>query len=173
MQEQVEISLQQVLEFREKKVWLLQQYREQYRACTIVTLGMNIPGTHKNNERIRGAFQEGTGKIRALLKKHGYEQLAETCVQNAAGNLAVFVLKKTAEKAVKADMIALEEESEIGRLYDIDVYRQDGTQVSREELHATLRKCFLCGNDAKICGRSRKHSVQELEERMYQILDAR
>lgn len=173
MPEQMEISLQQVLEFREKKVRLLQQYQEKYPGCTAVTLGMNIPGPHKNNAAISAAFLEGTEKMRVLFKRRGYVQAEETCVQEAAGNLAVFVLRQAVPEAVKADMIALEEACEIGRLYDIDVYRKDGTQVGREELHAAPRKCFLCGNDAKSCGRSRRHSVQELEERMYQILDAR
>ncbi len=171
-QEQAEISLQQILDFREKKSLRLQQYRIQYPGCITVSLGMNVPGPRKNNEKILQAFLNGKDAITSRFSQKGYKLIAEKTVLKPAGNLAIFVLQEKSAVDIKADMIALEEESPAARLYDIDVYREDGTQVGREELHVAPRKCFLCGNDAKNCGRSRAHSVQELERRMYEILDA-
>lgn len=172
MHNQAEVSLQQILDFREEKSMRLQQYRAQYPGCITVSLGMNVPGPHKNNEKILLTFLNGKDAITSRFSQKGYKLIVEETILKPAGNLAIFVLEENSAVTIKADMIALEEESPAGRLYDIDVYRKDGEQVGREKLHVAPRKCFLCGNDAKNCGRSRAHSVQELERRMYEILDA-
>ncbi len=32
------------------------------------------------------------------------------------------------------------------------------------------RRCFLCGLDAKVCGRSRSHEIRELQNRAAEII---
>ena len=61
-------------------------------------------------------------------------------------------------------MIALEE-TKIGRLYDIDVLEKENTKISRKDLGFPERKCLLCNNPACQCGRSRKHSIEELRKK--------
>lgn len=38
--------------------------------------------------------------------------------------------------------------------------------MSRSSLNLAERKCLLCGNDARICARSRVHSADELNEKI-------
>ena len=46
-------------------------------------------------------------------------------------------------------------------ILDIDVMDKDGA-VSRCELGLDARKCLICDEDAKVCARSQKHSMEEL-----------
>ena len=54
------------------------------------------------------------------------------------------------------------------RLLDIDVMDKDGT-VSRKELGLDARKCLICDDDAKVCARSQKHSMEELVARVDEL----
>ena len=65
---------------------------------------------------------------------------------------------------------AIEDGSDLGRLFDMDILRPDGAKVDRKELDLPVRKCLICGKPAKECGRSRTHSVEELQERTAEIL---
>ncbi|MEG0379594.1 MAG: triphosphoribosyl-dephospho-CoA synthase CitG, partial [Eubacterium sp.] len=56
----------------------------------------------------------------------------------------------------------LEESTPLGRLFDIDVQRSDGSKVSRKIIGLPKRKCLLCHKNAFECSRSRAHSVKDL-----------
>ena len=60
----------------------------------------------------------------------------------------------------------LEEASPLGRLFDLDVSDETGRTLSR----SADRRCLLCSNSARVCGRSRTHSVQQLQEKTESIL---
>jgi holo-ACP synthase len=57
--------------------------------------------------------------------------------------------------------VIIESISPKARLLDIDVMDKDGA-VSRRELGLDARKCLICDEDAKVCARSQKHSMEEL-----------
>ena len=42
--------------------------------------------------------------------------------------------------------------------------------LSRTEIGIKRRKCLVCDGDAKICGRSRAHTIYELQEKVYSII---
>lgn len=63
---------------------------------------------------------------------------------------------------VKAVTTALEETHPLGRLWDMDVLDREGKSLSRIALGYPARRCLVCGAAAKECGRSRKHSYEEL-----------
>jgi holo-ACP synthase CitX len=63
------------------------------------------------------------------------------------------------------------EESKLGRLIDLDVHTFKG-QVSRNGLGYNPRKCLVCDNLAIVCMRTSKHSMQELEEKMNDIINS-
>ncbi len=76
----------------------------------------------------------------------------------------------TENKSISAKTAALKSEPSLGRLFDLDVIRPDGRQVSRTELGLPQRLCLICGNPAKDCARSRRHTVAELQEKTRSIL---
>lgn len=172
VQEYNEVSLQQMLDFRERKAILIQQYRIEYKNCTLVSLGLNVPGPHKTNPKIIHSFLKAKDRLVEMFRQNDYPILAFNIIQENAGNLAIFAIGEENARLIKKHTISLEEESPAGRLYDIDVYCRDGSQVSRSQLNSSPRKCFLCGNDAKECGRSRRHSIEALEQKMYELMDA-
>ena len=73
--------------------------------------------------------------------------------------------------AVKKVTVFIEENHELGRLFDFDVFTKTGEQISRTELDFPERKCLLCNNNAKVCGRSRRHSTEELLNKIYELID--
>ena len=71
--------------------------------------------------------------------------------------------------AVKRLLVPLEDASDLGRLYDIDIIGRDGKKISRSDIGQPGRTCLLCGRPARECSRSRAHSVAELTERINAI----
>ena len=67
---------------------------------------------------------------------------------------------------IKNITVAIEESSELGRLFDIDVIDINFEKLSRK----SFRKCLICEAQAQECGRSRKHSVGELQNKVEEIL---
>ncbi len=68
------------------------------------------------------------------------------------------------EDARRLKKIALKIENThiLGRFMDIDVIDSDKMQISRKDMGVSIRRCFLCENDAKLCARSARHSLDEL-----------
>ena len=67
----------------------------------------------------------------------------------------------------------MEEGSDLGRLFDLDVLIPDETfpqSISRSRLGAAPRRCLLCEEDAKACARSRAHTMDQLLEKINEIL---
>ena len=84
-----------------------------------------------------------------------------------------FFCADASPETLKEITVAIEDRDPVGRLYDMDVIRTDGSKVSREDLHLPGRKCLLCGDPAHACARSRRHSVEELTEEIQRILAGR
>ncbi len=90
-------------------------------------------------------------------------------VREKTGNECI-LLVDAEPLTVKAITAELEDHAPIGRLFDMDVLRPDGSKVERQELGLPGRKCLRCGESAQVCARSRKHSVAELQAKTREIL---
>ncbi|OLR63365.1 citrate lyase holo-[acyl-carrier protein] synthase [Peptoniphilus porci] len=73
-------------------------------------------------------------------------------------------------KFVKKRMIDLEEKNLGGRLLDIDIYDKDFTQISRSSLGLSERRWHNLRGCGKDLYKRRKHSIEELEEKVLEIL---
>lgn len=159
-------SLPEILDRREQRAQrqmaLLQQ------GPCVVSFSMNIPGALKAFPLAAAGFEEGLSKIRKAIP--------ETCQLNClrsggiAGEEALLLLEAD-PRDIKRAMIALEESHPLGRLWDIDVLGRDGQPLSRQSFGCPRRTCLLCGQDAKICGRSRAHTHEELFWHAARMLD--
>ena len=70
-------------------------------------------------------------------------------------------------------MVALEERHPYWRLADLDVLWLEAGEVqsiSREALGYPRRRCFLCDKEAKLCGRSRTHSVEAIQQKINELV---
>lgn len=167
MKTENKVSLEQVLWSREKRVATQKELFEKYPG-TLICFMLNIPGPEKVNELFEKVFYEGMEKIQNKLEMEKISTEARLVQENITGYEGYLVVKADGYQ-VKKLMIALEE-TKIGRLYDIDVLEKENTKISRKDLGFPERKCLLCNNPACQCGRSRKHSIEELRKKIYGII---
>ena len=74
---------------------------------------------------------------------------------------------------IKKAAVSVEEGSALGRLFDMDVLIPGENfphSISRSQLGAAPRRCLLCEEDAKACARSRAHTMDQLLEKINEIL---
>lgn len=127
------------------------------RTGNIVVCGkVNYPGVDKCNPYIQRAFEILKDALLTSFKIDDYAVLKgyDGPAIIFSSNLKIFDAKGAAVK--------IEEEHPLGRIFDIDVYRIDGSPVSRTELDLPYRKCIICGKNAKVCVRQRAHDINEV-----------
>ena len=168
--ETADVTLAQMLSFREEKEAAQEVLKNRFPGSVVVSLGMNIPGPQKNNNTIMAAFREGTEMLDSLFLQQGIQVFWKNVTSKPEGNVALYALGGVDAMKLKQRTAVQEETHPLGRLFDIDVHTQGGA-VSRRVLGFPERKCLLCGNDAKACGRSRAHSLEELTKKVYDIID--
>ena len=155
-----EAEMGEILQAREARAEQQKQLLSRF-GKPLISFTMNIPGPVKDNPLIRFAFRAGLVKLRQRLGEAAFQQ--QLCA--AAGCQAFLVYARPAAE-LKAACMAIEEEGEIGRLYDLDVLGADGVKLSRGQ----ERKCLLCGGPAMACARSRAHGLDALVNRTGEML---
>jgi len=166
------VTLDEMLSFRERKVSMQEAFHNKHEEVTIVTLGMNIPGPRKTSPGIFLAFSAGGEELDRLFMEHGLTVTEETVVKEKAGYLKLYAVKSQDPLFVKKITIYMEETHPLGRLFDIDVYDETGNGIGRAELGYPVRRCLICEKDAKLCGRSRSHTVEELYGRVESMINS-
>ena len=160
------VTLEQVLEARTQRAERQRAALADGTAC-LVSFTLNIPGNIKQFPLARAAFSEGLGLLRDAF---GPAILQEEAADEPTGSEALLVLAADPAE-IKRKTVAMEDNHPLGRLFDMDVLDADGRSLSRADLGATQRTCLICGQSAKVCGRSRAHSMDQLRTRIGQLLD--
>lgn len=163
----MEVSLTEMLEAREKRAWRQRELLKLGR--TMICFTMNIAGPIKNSPLIGSGYDLGKRLLLGQLDVAGVAVSDFEEVREKTGNECI-LLADAEPLAVKAITAELEDCAPIGRLFDMDVLRPDGSKVERQELGLPGRRCLLCGESAQVCARSRKHSVEELQAKTREIL---
>ncbi|GLB29973.1 holo-ACP synthase CitX [Lacrimispora amygdalina] len=164
------VDLEEMLSFREKKVRIQEELRKKHKGMVTMALAMNIPGPVKTSPDILLAFEEGTKMLEQAVSDAGVRMKEMNVVSENAGYIKFYALDCTDAAAVKGLAVRLEENHPLGRLWDIDVYDKEGFSISRESLLSPVRKCLICGQDAKGCARNRSHSVEELYREVERLI---
>ena len=159
-----EVGIDEILDCREKRVAIQNDMIKKYNK-PIISFTMNIPGPIKTNNEIKKAFNIGKTLILEKLKENNIEILEIQELNENTGNELFISINSLAEK-IKNITVTIEENSELGRLFDIDVIDVNFEKLSRK----SFRKCLICEEQAQECGRSRKHSVEELQNKVEKIL---
>ena len=165
----MEVSLMEMLDARERRAqWqarLLQQFGK-----PLICFTMNIAGPIKNSPLIRRGFAMGKRLLEQQLVAADIKILSFEQICEKTGNEAAYVLDCDAV-TLKRIAVVIEDHTDAGRLFDMDVICPDGSKVDRQELNLNPRKCLICGGDARSCARSRTHSVELLRERTEALLE--
>jgi len=158
-------TMDQILSAREERSRIQDRLLVQYKK-PLISFTMNIPGPVKNADWISQSFEYGKEDLLAYFSSTGIRLVDEE--ETPAGPEAFFIIENTTDNnmsdafAIKKMAVLFEQQHAAGRWYDVDVRSSDGRFISREQIGAAERKCFICGRSAKLCGRSRQHTAEEL-----------
>lgn len=165
----IRVSLEEILNARENRVKIQQKMLQKSPTC-LLSFTLNIPGPVKVFPYTKWAYEVGSSIIsRGVLLLNG-NILEQFETKNETGWEGFFALNIPPEE-IKTYLLEQEEYHPLGRLFDFDVLRTDGSKLSRQELGFPERTCLLCGNPAFLCGRSRTHSAQELLAKEIEIME--
>ena len=153
-----QVSIMEISDAREQRFYRQQEFLKLGKPLVSVT--MNIAGPVKRTPLIDRGFLYGDFLVREALR--GLPILKRAFVDPKTGMESLYAVDSDPLE-IKRRMARLEELPDLGRLMDLDVIRPDGSKVDREELGLEPRKCLLCNGPARICARSRAHTVAQLQ----------
>ncbi|MFT8349445.1 citrate lyase holo-[acyl-carrier protein] synthase [Clostridium saccharoperbutylacetonicum] len=160
--------LKEILDAREKRAEMQRELIDTYKN-TLISFTLNIPGTEKCNSTFTKVHEKGIKLLEEELEKKNIKVLHET-VRVAAGGDEAFLVVDADSWCIKRITTSIEENHELGRLFDIDVFNEDGELTSRTGIDLPARRCLLCSNSAKACARSREHSIEALMNKVNYII---
>ena len=163
-----EVSLLDMLDARERRVHHQQELLKRYHK-PLICFTMNIAGPIKDSPLIRRGFARGQQLLRQQFFRAKLSPLHTDAHCEATGCEAFYVLDAD-PMTIKKFTTDIEDATPLGRLFDLDVLRPDGTKVDREELSLSGRRCLICGGPAKVCSSRRIHTVAELQAKTTDIL---
>ncbi|SNS28877.1 holo-ACP synthase [Anaerovirgula multivorans] len=124
----------------------------------VVSGKINYPGNNKNTMESLKAF----GVLQQLLiARYTQHSIFTETLSGEDGKSLLMVVQLTSLEAKKT-ALNLETNHPLGRIFDIDVYREDGRSIGRENVGLESRRCFLCNEDARVCMRTKNHSLQQI-----------
>lgn len=177
-----EVTLQEVLSAREERVRGQNEMLSKF-GKPLVSFTMNIAGPVKNSPMIRAAFYEGRRMMDMAFEERGITVLEERLKDEVTGCELLYAVSVNPARShvcneaeltsvcneaelIKQICVSVEEGTQLGRLFDIDVISNNGAQLKR----ATERKCLICGRAGKGCASRRVHSAEELQKKTREII---
>ena len=153
------ISLEQMLLAKEKRVenqlLAISLYKK-----PLVSLTLVIPGPIKNSSGANYIFQEAITALHQFFIKNDIPVIKKQHYHELTGYEAILVVDCAIEN-LKQYCIDIESQHPLGRLWDIDVIDPITQQsVPRSQFEYAPRQCLVCKDMAKICGRSKRHSLE-------------
>ncbi|MDK2866909.1 MAG: holo-ACP synthase [Clostridiales bacterium] len=152
-------TLETVLADREAKAEKIKSLATKYNA-PVVGIRVNIPGPEKKTPWAFKLYRAAVTAVEKMLDEKGIVYFS--IEMKAHYEFLTLVVVRKEAPILKQYLVEIEETSEIGRVFDLDVYMADGIPLSREAGHE--RKCYLCDESAHACARSRAHSFEALEQ---------
>lgn len=158
------VDIPDVLRARDERVERQNAFLRRH-GCALISFTMNVAGSIKRDALIERAFREGQRRIARELERMSVP-VPEICETLAFAGCECLWAADGDAQTLKQRMCAIEEQDELGRLFDIDVIAPDGSHLSRME----ERRCLICGGPVRACARSRTHSAEELYQKTHGII---
>jgi len=140
----------------EKQKYLINKYK-----CSLISFTLNIPGATKDSELYRKIHKEGIKEILRVLNNEHLPILYKEEIYEITGAECYICINVDVLK-LKELMVTIEENHELGRIFDIDVFDSNFKIIKRKKIYLKERKCFICNDDAIVCRRNNKHTTEEL-----------
>lgn len=166
-----QVTLAEMLATRERRAAIQQEILQATDGAALVSATLNIPGPVKSSPLLVALFNQAMEQIEARLQDT--TPLVNLYREEKTGP-EYYLLVGLNPKEVKKRMVDIEENHPYGRLLDLDIlWLEDDTKksISRQELGLPSRRCYVCQQDAKICGRARKHSIEEMRQAIEKMIE--
>ena len=163
-----QVTLTEMLDARERRAQTQQKLLAENKA-PIISFTMNIAGPIKTSPLIQKGFELGKQAITQQLDSLNISRLH--CLEKNAptGNEAIYQVDAD-PLLLKKITSSIEDDSPLGRLFDIDILTPTGHKIDRTELGLPPRLCLICSRPAKECARSRTHTIEQLQAKTTAIL---
>lgn len=163
-----QVTLTEMLDARERRFAWQQKLLTQYQ-LPMICFTMNIAGPVKASPLIRNGFELGKRYLKEQLDSLHLQCIYWDEIHEPTGDEACYLVDAD-PLLLKEITCFIEDDSEIGRLFDMDVLKPDGEKIDRSQLGLAPRRCLICGEPAKECARSRTHTVEQLQAKTRDIL---
>lgn len=163
-----EADLSSVLSARDERAALQQSLLKEFRQ-PLICFTMNIPGPIKDSTLIRRAYFCGRSELESMLQEQHFGVLCRRETLAFTGCEIQYAVDADADK-LKEACIRIEETHPLGRLFDMDVIRPDGTKIDRSGAGRSERGCIVCGKPGRECASRRIHSVAQLQQAVRNII---
>lgn len=165
-----EICLDELLTAREQRAQIQQQLCQHYQHA-LLSVTLTAMGAVKKNALLDTIFADCLANLTACFQQLDIQPIAQHIRPLETGHEAFFVLPMEAMQ-LKQAMIGLEQQSPLGRLWDLDVFTPKGELLSRSDFAQPARQCLICEREAKLCARERRHTLDELIANMQRRVQA-
>ncbi|AKV55906.1 2'-(5''-triphosphoribosyl)-3'-dephospho-CoA:apo- citrate lyase [Bifidobacterium actinocoloniiforme DSM 22766] len=162
-----QVDLGQMLAARDAGVAKERELLRAHPGSVLIHMSMRIPGPVKTGARVEAVFDQAE----AFLARSQADRLLDERVNHLPTGPVAYMVVRGDLKSLKTEMLTFENEHDLCDLLDVDVMEleHDGlVQLSRRDLGLGPRACLICGGDAKVCSRSRRHGL----ERVLQVVEA-
>lgn len=154
------VSLEQTLAAREQRATrqfaALARFDKPLLCTTIV-----MPGPVKEGPLPRRVLTAALEELDTLTSARNWAVLLREVFWQSTGPEAIYVID-VEPQVLKSATVGLEDQHSLGRLWDLDVIAPEQRLLSRKHLGLSARRCLMCERPAFECGRSRRHSVEDL-----------
>lgn len=166
--ETAEVTLEEVLRNRERRVDLQRDAVKTF-GRPVVSITLVNPGPVKDSPSARKLMTHALRALMTAMADRSWKVLNWEVRFDPTGPEALLVVD-AGSLELKQAMTRLEEEHTLGRLWDLDVIDPLREAISRKTLGVPARRCLLCAEEAHACGRSRAHSLQQLQKAIEEII---
>jgi len=164
------IDLPTMLAAREQRALHQQEAARRHHGLPLISLTLVSPGPVKQGLRQQQSMRAALAAIDHCLSQALWPALERNVWWRQSGPEALYVVNAEAT-ALKAALVALEENHPLGRLWDVDVIVA-GKPLSRQALGLEERRCLLCDEAAHACARSQAHPLESLLQLIEERIDA-
>lgn len=159
-------ELHALLSGREERARLQDFFLSRFEEGCVCQISLNIPGLPKKMEGEAAALSSAAECLMKALERKSAESAV---LINGAGSALLLAFPLLSAVELKKNAVEIEESADWCRLLDIDVISRNGA-ISRSDLGLSPRRCFLCEEEAKLCARLGRHSIQDLREASSRLL---
>lgn len=156
-----------MLDARDRRSERQRKHFETTPEATLVVATVVAPGEFKLTPRTDIVAQ---AMIESLNKEFAGHILALEHLAPVSGHEVWLTLDCPMEEA-KRRAVAIEDSHMLGRLFDIDVIQADLRPLSRSDVGMQPRRCLLCPNEARLCMRMHKHTPEEINSFIENLIE--